>query len=194
MWQRFQSLATMSRVVVSPAISRLQVSSLISASRLSSLPSNTLFSRVKPPSERKGSSSSAGWSTTSSCTICSLIRRNQARCGCVHVPRLSILRMALCTRSSKGSNGSPMAAWRMNPMIEAAMSSFFDCCQAVRNAVSVKPWLASSSCNSLNCTRVNSRGRCTTTESAVILFTLLRTKLVKLSRKSSGRHPGCDPG
>src|ERR1700730_2553033 len=32
----------------------------------------------------------------------------------------------------------------MKPIIEAAMSSFFDCCQAVRKAVSVKPCLSNS--------------------------------------------------
>ena len=48
-------------------------------------------------------------------------------------------------------------------------------------------YLSNSSRSSRNCARVSSRGRCTTTASAVILFTLLRTKVVKLSRKSSGR-------
>ena len=46
-------------------------------------------------------------------------------------------RMAVPTRSSIGTSGSPIAAWRMKPMIEAAISSFFASAHARRRFASV---------------------------------------------------------
>src|SRR5258705_8040565 len=69
-------------------------------------------------------------------------RRHDGRASCLawYSPKQALERKpriyAPATWKGGHESGSPIAAWRIKPTIEAAMSSFRASCQAVRSAVS----------------------------------------------------------